>query len=141
MSGGKLTFTDRERRALIDIASEACRRAYAPYSGYPVGAALRTRSGRIYTGVNVENAAYPASMCAERVAVFKAVSEGEREFDAIALVTPNGGFPCGGCRQVLAEFGLETLVLVVDGSGQLLRELTVRELLPDAFVPSSLKSP
>lgn len=130
-----------ENRALIARAKEAARYAYAPYSGYPVGAALRTRSRRIFTGCNVENAAFPHGMCAERVAIFKAVSEGELEFDAIAVVTPNGGFPCGGCRQVMAEFGLETLVLVADGEGNLVGQKTVAELLPDAFTPTDLKRP
>src|SRR5688572_13089252 len=108
-----------EKQSLIDLANEARRRAYAPYSNYPVGAALRTKSGRLYTGVNVENAAYPHTMCAERVAIFKAVSEGETEFEVIAVVTNNGGSPCGGCRQVLAEFGLDTIVLIANGEGKL----------------------
>ena len=134
-----LTLTEIERKTLIDLAKEARRRAYAPYSNYQVGAALRTRSGRIFTGCNVENAAYPTSMCAERVAIFKAVSDGEKEFDVIAVVTPNGGSPCGGCRQVMAEFGLDTLVLISDGKGQLVQETTVAGLLPGAFTPKDLK--
>ncbi len=134
-----MKLTDDERRALIDLAKEASRRAYAPYSNYPVGAALRTRSGRIFTGCNVENAAYPTSMCAERVAIYKAVSEGEKDFDVIAVVTPNGGTPCGSCRQVLAEFGMETLVMVADGDGRLVQENTVEGLLPGAFTPKDLK--
>jgi cytidine deaminase len=77
-------------------------------------------------------------MCAERVAVYKAVSEGEREFEAISVVTDNGGTPCGGCRQVLAEFGLETIVLIGDGKGKLVQETTVGELLPGAFTPKDL---
>ena len=128
-----------EQQALIDLANEARRRAYAPYSNYPVGAALRTKSGRLYTGVNVENAAYPHTMCAERVAMFKAVSEGETEFEVIAVVTNNGGSPCGGCRQVMAEFGLDTLVLIADGQGNLQKVLTVSELLPEAFTPKHLQ--
>jgi cytidine deaminase len=128
-----------EQQALIDLASEARRRAYAPYSNYAVGAALRTRSGRLYTGVNIENAAYPHTMCAERVAMFKAVSEGETEFEVIAVVTNNGGSPCGGCRQVMAEFGLDTLVLIADGEGNLQKVLTVSELLPEAFTPKHLQ--
>ncbi|MEK6751142.1 MAG: cytidine deaminase [Chloroflexota bacterium] len=131
-------LTDKERQSLIDLANEARRRAYAPYSNYPVGAALRTKTGRLYTGVNVENAAYPHTMCAERVAIFKAVSEGETEFEVIAVVTNNGGSPCGGCRQVLAEFGLDTIVLIADGDGNLQKELTVAELLPEAFTPEHL---
>ena len=108
----------RASKSLIELANEARRRAYAPYSNYKVGAALRTKSGRIFTGVNIENAAYPTSICAERTAVFKAVSEGERDFEIIAVVTDNGGSPCGSCRQVLAEFGLETQVVIADGNGQ-----------------------
>lgn len=131
-------LNNEERTALIALASEARRRAYAPYSHYHVGAALRTKNGRIFTGCNVENAAYPTSMCAERVAVFKAVSEGEREFEVIAVVTSNGGTPCGGCRQVLAEFGLDTIVLIADERGQLMQETNVSELLPGAFTPKDL---
>jgi cytidine deaminase len=132
------TLTEGERQALIELANEARRRAYAPYSHYSVGAALRTASGRIFTGVNIENAAYPTTMCAERVAVFKAVSEGETDFEALAVATDNGGSPCGSCRQVLAEFGLDTLVLIADGQGRLISEMTVKDLLPLAFTPSSL---
>lgn len=131
-------MTNEERQSLIDFANEARERAYVPYSNYRVGAALRTKSGRIYTGVNVESAAYPTTMCAERVAVYKAVSEGEREFEVIAVVTDNGGSPCGGCRQVLAEFGLDTVVLIANGAGQLISETTVGKLLPLAFTPGHL---
>lgn len=127
-----------ELQALIDLANEARKRAYAPYSKYQVGAALRTKSGKIYTGVNVENAAYPQTMCAERVAIFKAVSEGEMEFEVIAVVTDNGGSPCGGCRQVMAEFGLKTIILIADGAGRLQKQMSVKELLPEAFTPKHL---
>ncbi len=127
-------------KQLIELAVEARRRAYAPYSKYAVGAALRTRTGRVYTGVNIENAAYPTTICAERVAVFKAVSEGEYDFEVIAVVTSNGGSPCGSCRQVLAEFGLDTIVLTADESGKLLEVTSVKELLPQAFTPKSLKA-
>src|SRR5215210_7066941 len=135
-----MTLTNEERQALIDLANTARQRAYAPYSNYPVGAALRTKTGGIYTGVNVENAAYPQTMCAERVAIFKAVSEGEKEFEVITVVTANGGSPCGGCRQVMAEFGLDIIVLMADRNGKLLKETTVKELLPEAFMPEQLKS-
>jgi len=135
-----MTLSNQEKQSLIDLANTARQRAYAPYSNYPVGAALRTKTGRIFTGVNVENAAYPQTMCAERVAVFKAVSEGEKEFEVISVVTDNGGSPCGGCRQVLAEFGLDTIVLMADRNGKLIKETTVRELLPEAFTPEHLKS-
>ena len=134
-----MNLTNEERQTMIDLANEARKLAYAPYSHYPVGAALRTKTGRIYTGVNVENAVYPHTMCAERVAVFKAVSEGVTEFDVIAVATNNGGSPCGGCRQVLAEFGLDTIVLIADGEGKLQKEMTVSELLPEAFTPKHLE--
>jgi cytidine deaminase len=135
-----MTISKEERQSLIDLANEARRRAYAPYSNYAVGAALRTKSGRLFTGVNVENAAYPHTMCAERVAIFKAVSEGEKDFEVIAVVTNNGGSPCGGCRQVLAEFGLDTIVLIANGEGKLLKVMTVSELLPEAFTPDHLNN-
>ncbi len=131
-------LTDDVRQMLIRTAQEARRWAYAPYSGYSVGAALLTASGRVYDGVNIENAAYPTGICAERVAVFKAVSEGEREFVALAVVTSNGGSPCGSCRQVLAEFGLNAVVLIANADGQLVREMTLAELLPGAFGPHDL---
>jgi len=131
-------LTTEESTSLIDLAREASRRAYAPYSKYQVGAVVRTKSGRIFTGCNIENAAFPSGTCAERVAIFKAVSEGEREFDVIAVVTPNGGTPCGACRQVMAEFGLDTLVLIANGRGELVSETTVMELLPGAFTPEKL---
>jgi cytidine deaminase len=131
-------LTDEMRQKLVEQAQDSRRWAYAPYSGYTVGAALLTHSGRIYDGVNVENAAYPTSMCAERVAVFKAVSEGERQFQAIAVATSNGGSPCGACRQVLSEFGPETIVILVNGKGEITQEGTVADLLPGAFRPSDL---
>jgi cytidine deaminase len=133
-------LSDDVRQKLIRAAQEARQWAYAPYSHYAVGAALLTASGRMYDGVNVENAAYPDGTCAERVAVFKAISEGEREFEAIAVVTANGGSPCGSCRQVLAEFGLNTVVLLANTDGQLLSETTVADLLPGAFRPQDLHS-
>jgi cytidine deaminase len=131
-------LTDEQREHLIEIAQHTRRWAYAPYSNYLVGAALLTTSGRIYEGVNVENAAYPTGMCAERVAVFKAVSEGERQFEAIAVVTRNGGTPCGACRQVLAEFGQDTVVLIANDTGQIMQETHIKELLPLAFGPNDL---
>jgi cytidine deaminase len=130
-----MALTNEETKSLIDMANAAREHAYVPYSNYPVGAALRTKSGRTFTGVNIENAAYPTGICAERVAVFKAVSEGDLEFEAIAVVTDNGGSPCGSCRQVLAEFGLDTVVLIADGSGKIVKSMTVGELLPEAFQP------
>ncbi|MBV6395208.1 MAG: Cytidine deaminase [Anaerolineales bacterium] len=135
-----MTLTQQDKQSLIALANEARTRAYVPYSHYRVGSALRTKGGRTYTGVNIESAAYPTTMCAERVAIFKAVSEGEKEFEAISVVTDNGGSPCGGCRQVMAEFGLDTIVLIADGNGNLVKELTVAELLPEAFTPEHLNT-
>ncbi len=132
------TLTNDMRSQLIALAIEARQHAYARYSHYQVGAALVTPSGKFFTGCNVESAAYPTSMCAERVAVFKAVSEGERQFSAIAVVTSNGGTPCGACRQVLAEFGLDTLVLIADAHGHLKQETRLQDLLPGAFGPEDL---
>ena len=126
-----------DREALVSHAIEARGRAYASYSGYPVGAAVLTDSGRIYTGCNIENAAYPLAICAERVAVFQAVAQGERSFIALAVATANGGSPCGSCRQVLREFGANTIVLIADASGAY-RETTVADLLPDSFSATDL---
>ncbi len=131
-------LTDEIKNTLIQAALEARKWAYAPYSNYPVGAALMTTSGRIYDGVNVENAVFSTGTCAERVAVFKAVSEGERHFTAIAVVTSNGGSPCGSCRQVLSEFGLDIQVLIANDQGRLLWEKSLTELLPGAFGPGDL---
>lgn len=133
-----MTLTEDKKQALIKAAGEVRGRAYAPYSNYNVGAALLTKSGKVFLGVNVENAAYPDTICAERSAVVSAVSAGERDFDAIAVATSNGGTPCGSCRQVLAEFGLDIQVLLVDGSGELIQQNTVRDLLPGAFQPKDL---
>jgi cytidine deaminase len=130
-------MTEWSREKLVAQAREARQRAYAPYSGYRVGAALLTKSGRIYTGCNVENAVYPLCTCAERVAVVKAVSEGEKEFKALAVATENGGAPCGSCRQTLREFGEEIVVLIADATGAF-RETTVAELLPGSFGANDL---
>ena len=122
---------------LIASAAAARERAYAPYSKFKVGAALKGKSGRVYAGCNVENAAYGPSMCAERTAIFKAVSEGEREFEAIAVVTENGASPCGSCRQVMMEFAPDMAVIIADTQGRA-RFTTVRDLLPDGFTPEHL---
>ena len=132
---------DDLREKLIRFAMEARQWAYAPYSNYTVGAALLADSGKIYTGVNVENAAYSGTVCAERVAVFSAVAEGERSFRAIAVVTENGGSPCGPCRLVLAEFGLGTVVIISDSDGKVVEQISIGELLPMAFTPSDLENP
>jgi cytidine deaminase len=131
--------TDLKQR-LINKAIDAQKGAYAPYSHYAVGAAVLTDSGEIFDGVNIENAVYPLTICAERVAIFKAVSRGHRAFNAIAVVTKNGGSPCGACRQVMAEFGLDTVVLIADSNGTLRQTSTVADLLPNAFSDADLAS-
>lgn len=123
---------------LIAQAIEARKRAYTPYSHYKVGAALLGKSGKVYLGCNVENASYGHTVCAERTAVLKAVSEGEREFEAIAVVTRNGGSPCGACRQVMAEFAPELTIYIADENGEY-RTTTMSELLPDSFTPKHLE--
>lgn len=125
---------------LVDEARHARERAYAPYSRFLVGAALLGRSGRVYTGCNVENASYPLTICAERTALFKAVSEGEREFEAIAVVTDTGAMPCGACRQVLREFGGPegNLRVIVADLEDNTRTFTIDELLPAGFIPEQL---
>lgn len=127
----------RPYQDLVAQAIEARKNAYAPYSNYQVGAALLGRSGQVYTGCNVENAVYPLTICAERTAAVKAVSEGERSFVAIAVVSENGGSPCGSCRQVLREFGEKTVVLIADTTGDY-RETSVADLLPDSFSAKDL---
>ncbi|MDI6601709.1 MAG: cytidine deaminase [Thermoanaerobacteraceae bacterium] len=128
-----------DKRELLAIAEKAKEMAYVPYSGFRVGAALLTREGKIYTGCNVENASYGATCCAERVAIFKAVSEGYKEFEAIAI---SGGskftYPCGICRQVLVEFNPDMLVIVGDSNDDY-REYKASSLLPEFFGPKELK--
>lgn len=122
---------------LLKLAIEAREKSYSPYSHYKVGAALLTTSGKIYTGCNIENAAYTPSNCAERTAIFKAVSEGERDFAAIAVATINGGAPCGICRQVIREFAPNLTIIVgnVEGDYQV---FTLTDLLPHSFGPENL---
>ena len=124
---------------LVKIASQVRKWAYTPYSNYQVGAAVLTDSGRIYDGVNIENAAFPVTVCAERTAIFKAISNGERKFQAIAIVTKDGGMPCGSCRQVMAEFSPEMLVIIANDNGQITAERKLSDLLPGAFGADNLK--
>ncbi len=128
-------MTDDE---LITLAAQARRKAYAPYSHFAVGAAVLAASGKVYTGANVENASYGLSVCAERVAILKAVSEGETGLATIAVVTENGASPCGACRQVMAEFGQDSLrILVGDAQGHYAVH-SLAQLLPEAFTPRKL---
>ncbi len=119
---------------LVRLARAAKERAYAPYSGFPVGAALLSRDGRVFTGVNVENASYGLSVCAERNAMARAVAEGVRDFAALAVVTNSTEptMPCGVCRQVLWEFAHDLRVLVEGSSGERV-ETTIAELFPQPF--------
>ena len=122
---------------LLKVAIEAREKSYSPYSHYKVGAALLTTHGKIYTGCNIENAAYTPSNCAERTAIFKAVSEGDQDFAAIAVATINGGTPCGVCRQVIREFAPNLTIIVGNIAGDY-QVLTLPDLLPDSFGPESL---
>ncbi|MEL6526704.1 MAG: cytidine deaminase [Chloroflexota bacterium] len=122
----------------IGRAIEASRKAYVLYSNYQVGALLVTKDGIGYTGCNVENASYPASICAERTALVKAVSEGEREFAGIVVATANGGSPCGVCRQMLYEFSPEMAVITVTFDGDVVLDTTLEQLLPSGFGPNNL---
>jgi len=131
-------LTQTRKDELVQHAIEARKQAYAPYSRYAVGAALLTKTGKVFPGVNVENAVFPLTNCAERSAVYSAVTQGEKEFEAIAVVTENAGTPCGSCRQVLAEFSLDILVLIANTDGKIACEMTVAELLPGAFTSVDL---
>ena len=123
----------------IGRAIEASRRAYAPYSNYKVGAVLVSADGeQVFTGCNVENASYPATICAERTALVKAVSEGIREFRGIVVATLNGGSPCGVCRQMLYEFSSEMQVICVNFDGDITIDTTLEKLLPHGFGSESL---
>lgn len=130
-------ITSEQRDTLIQMACAARQHAYAPYSHYRVGAAILLTDGRFYSGVNVENASYGLSICAERTAVFKMVSEGRGEIAAVAVCTDNAGSPCGACRQVLAEFAGDVPVWLVDAQGNG-RQTTLFALLPDHFGPEHL---
>ena len=132
------------QKELCRVAVEARKHAYAPYSGVKVGAALMTTSGKVYTGCNIENAAFSPTMCAERVAFAKAISEGEREFLAIAVAGGKGDTvdgacpPCGVCRQVMAEFCRpDFLVMTVTGEDTFTQQ-PLMKLLPQAFTPKNL---
>lgn len=124
--------------ALVAAAIRASEHAYAPYSRYRVGAALLTPDGAVYMGCNVENASYPVGFCGERTALVKAVSEGRREFLAIAIATANAGSPCGMCRQMLYEFAPDLVIVAADFGGQVRRVWRLRDLLLDGFGPGDL---
>lgn len=134
-------------RALVEAAFQAREKAYAPYSHFKVGAALLTAEGKVYLGCNIENAAYPVAVCAERTALFKAVSEGERRFAALAVV---GGLegeretplcaPCGVCRQALAEFCSPEMPVIMAVTPEERTVMTLGQLLPASFGPQNLQT-
>ena len=135
------------REELVKKAYEAQKFSYSPYSGFQVGAALLTQNGKVYTGCNIENAAFSPTNCAERTAVFKAVSEGETQFQAIAIVGNKKGAPeeewefctpCGVCRQVMLEFVDPQTFEILLGKGKKIRKFTLSQLLPESFSPSML---
>lgn len=134
----------RTARALLAQAREARAHAYAPYSRFPVGAALLAEDGRVFTGVNVENASYGLGNCAERVAIGRAVTEGVRRFRAVAVTGPQDDIPCapcGACRQVLHEFGPDLWVISPEANEAGFSMITMRDLLPGAFGPARLEVP
>ena len=133
------------KQELVKKAYEAQKFSYSPYSGFQVGAALLTKNGKLYTGCNIENAAFSPTNCAERTAFFKAVSEGETEFESIAIVgnkkdaaKEEWSFctPCGVCRQVMLEFVNPEEFLIISGKGEEIKEFTLKELLPESFSPA-----
>ena len=122
-----------QRQRLIQVATAARQRAYAPYSGYAVGAAILTAAGDLIMGCNIENGVYPVTICAERTALVKAVSDGITHFTTIAVVTADGGWPCGICRQALYEFAPELWVIIANTAGVVIGEARLDSLLPHGF--------
>ena len=139
-TGMKSSRSDGDDDELVKRALAVLPNAYSPYSKIQVGAALRSSDGRVFSGCNVENASYGLTLCAERSAIMKAVSEGAREFTAIAITTNRESalMPCGACRQVLSEFAPKLRILVV-GTNKKRREISLEALLPEAFKPSDLR--
>lgn len=129
-----------DKKLLIKKALEAKEKAYAPYSKFRVGAAILTRTGKIYTGCNIENASYTPTICAERTAIAKAVSEGERDIVAIAVTGDSKWtYPCGVCRQVIREFGKDAIVIIANTEDEY-KEYKLSELLPHSFGPEDLNN-
>lgn len=127
-----------EQKELVEQAFSARKNAYAPYSNYQVGVALKTVNGQVFTGANVENASYGLTVCAERAAVFKSVSEGQVDIKMMALVTRDGGMPCGACRQVIREFNPNAQIIVTDAARKKVSIVSLKELLPESFGPHNL---
>ena len=132
-------LTSEYRALLIDTARQYLKNSYSPYSNYPVGAAVLAEDGLVYGGTNIENSAHPSGLCAERVAINKAISEGNRRILAVAVVTRNAGAPCGACRQVMREFAsLDIHVILTTVEDGLEEEFTLGDLLPRSFGPEDL---
>lgn len=135
-------MTDKE---LLELAIKAMENSYSPYSDCKVGAALLCKNGKVFTGTNIENAAFGPTVCAERVAIFKAVSEGEKDFSKIAVIGGKGGVingifaPCGVCRQVLREFCADDFVILLGETEDIFKTVTLKELLPLSFSPENVK--
>lgn len=125
-------------RGLVEAALEGSKNAYIPYSNYRVGAALQTASGEVFSGCNVENAGYSPTICAERTAMVKAISDGHQQFACIAVVSRDAGSPCGVCRQFMFEFAPDMQVIMADLDGQVRMVTTAAELLPHGFGPANL---
>ena len=132
-------LTSEYRKILIDTARHYLKNSYSPYSNYPVGSAVLAEDGLVYGGTNIENSAHPSGLCAERVAINKAISEGNRKILAIAVVTRNAGAPCGACRQVMREFAsLDIPVILTTVDDGFEEEFSLRDLLPRSFGPDDL---
>lgn len=132
-------LTSEYRALLIDTARQYLQNSYSPYSNYPVGAAVLAEDGLVYGGTNIENSAHPSGLCAERVAINKAISEGNRRILAVAVVTRNAGAPCGACRQVMREFAsLDIPVILTTVEDGLEEDFTLGDLLPRSFGPEDL---
>ncbi|HNY83286.1 MAG TPA: cytidine deaminase [Anaerolineaceae bacterium] len=130
----------KTKEKLVQAALEAQKQAYAPYSKFKVGAAVLAEDGIIYKGANIENAAYPSTICAERSAIVTAISAGNRKVNAIAVVTRNAGSPCGACRQVMREFGgVDLPILIANEAGEIVDETDLSVLLPRSFGPEDLE--
>lgn len=136
------------KEELVQLAYKAQQQSYSPYSGFQVGAALLAKSGKVYLGCNIENAAFSPTNCAERTAFFKAISEGEREFESIAIVGNKAGAapeerefctPCGVCRQVMLEFVDPEQFQIYLGKGEEIKTFTLKELLPESFSPTMVR--
>lgn len=132
-------YAEQNFSDLIEKALSVRQNSYSPYSNYKVGAAIKTKNGKIFVGTNVENASYGMTICAERSAVFAAISCGEKNLDSIAIVTKDGGSPCGSCRQVLNEFNPSMVVILINEKGEVRKQCKLSDLLVDAFGPKNLK--